>query len=194
MAIDVQVPVLETPRLKLMGHQVADFDACVTMWADPRVTRFIGGRPFAIEEVWTRLLRYVGHWAMLGYGYWVIRERESGRYCGEVGFADFRRQLDPPLGDTPEIGWALSPDVWHRGYATEAVKACLAWGDRAFPGRHTACLIDLDNAPSIKVATACGYRERIRTSYKGQPTLLFERWPPAGQAEVVTRSGPSTPG
>ena len=61
------------------------------MWADPEVTRYIGGRPFGVEEVWTRLLRYAGHWALLGYGYWAVIEKSSGRFVGEAGLADFHR-------------------------------------------------------------------------------------------------------
>ena len=49
------------------------------MWADPAVTRFIGGRVFNREEVWARLLRYAGHWQWMGYGFWAIEEKESGR-------------------------------------------------------------------------------------------------------------------
>ena len=67
----VQVPVIETARLKLRGHRLDDFTPCAAMWADPVVTRHIGGRPLSEEESWTRLLRYVGHWALLGFGYWV---------------------------------------------------------------------------------------------------------------------------
>jgi len=146
------------------------------MWADPEVVRFIGGRAFTEEEVWTRLLRYVGHWATMGYGYWVIREAASGRFVGEVGFANLHRDLDPPFGDAPEIGWALSPWAQGQGFATEAVKAVLAWGEIRFGGgARTVCLINPDNAPSIHVAQKSGYRPFAQTFYKGAPSLLFER-------------------
>jgi RimJ/RimL family protein N-acetyltransferase len=52
MALMVQVPVIETERLKLRGHRLGDFGACAAMWADPIVTRHIGGRPFSEEESW----------------------------------------------------------------------------------------------------------------------------------------------
>jgi len=54
------VPVLETERLKLRGHRLDDFPACATMWADPAVTRHIGGKPLSTEESWTKFLRYFG--------------------------------------------------------------------------------------------------------------------------------------
>lgn len=167
-------PVLETPRLRLRGHTPADFAASYAMWSDERVVRHIGGRVFTEEEVWARLLRYAGHWALLGFGYWVVEEREGGGFVGEVGFADFRRAMDPPLGDRPEAGWVLAPGAHGRGYASEALAAALAWGDARF-SRPTVCIIDPENAPSIRVAEKAGYREVARTTYHGSPTVVFER-------------------
>jgi RimJ/RimL family protein N-acetyltransferase len=66
------IPLLETDRLLLRGHRPEDLDDCKALWGDPDVTRHIGGRPFSGEEVWTRLLRYVGHWCWLGYGFWAV--------------------------------------------------------------------------------------------------------------------------
>ena len=64
-----KIPVLETARLFLRGHEIGDFENTAAMWADPQGTRHIGGRAFSREESWARLLRYVGHWQMLGYGF-----------------------------------------------------------------------------------------------------------------------------
>src|SRR5580704_11459573 len=128
----VQVPILETERLKLRGHRVEDFVACAAMWAEPAVTRHIGGRPFAEDESWTRLLRYVGHWALLGFGYWVVEEKVTGSFVGEIGFADYKRNVAPSIKDKPEIGWAFVAQSHGKGYGTEAVRAAIAWGDRHF--------------------------------------------------------------
>ena len=125
-------PVIETERLILRGHTKADLDVCAAMWGDAEVTRYIGGRPFARDEVWARLLRYVGHWQEMGYGFWALTEKASGQLIGELGFADFKRQLEPSFGDTPEMGWVLSPSGHGKGYASEAVAAALAWADARF--------------------------------------------------------------
>ena len=97
------------------------------MWCDLDVTRYIGGKPFSREEVWSKILRYAGHWSLLGFGYWVIADRESGRFLGEAGFADFKRQIEPSFTDLPEIGWALASEAQGAGIATEAVGAVAAW-------------------------------------------------------------------
>jgi RimJ/RimL family protein N-acetyltransferase len=56
-----EVPTLRTERLILRAPTLDDFADSLAMWADPTVTRFIGGRPHTKEEVWSRLLRYIGH-------------------------------------------------------------------------------------------------------------------------------------
>src|SRR5271170_6882454 len=96
-------PSLETERLTLRGHRLEDFVQCAAMWADPHVTRYIGGKPLTEEESWTRLLRYVGHWALLGFGYWVAEENATGSFVGEIGFADYKRDLEPSLKGVPEV-------------------------------------------------------------------------------------------
>jgi RimJ/RimL family protein N-acetyltransferase len=122
-----------------------------------------------------RLLRYVGHWTLLDYGMWAVETRGSGEYVGDIGFFNAKREIDPSLGDEPEIGWVLASHAHGKGYATEAVRAVVAWGDRRFHGARTVCLIHPDNAPSLRVAEKCGYRELHRTTYKSQPAIVLGR-------------------
>jgi RimJ/RimL family protein N-acetyltransferase len=169
-----EVPVIETERLKLRGHRLEDFALCAAMWADPEVTRYIGGKPHTEEESWARLLRYSGHWALLGFGYWVVEEKSTGNFIGEAGFADYKRDL-PALRGIPEIGWAFTTQARGKGYATEALCAVVAWGDAHFPSPRTACIIHPENLASIRVAEKCDYRQFQRTMYKAHPTVMFVR-------------------
>jgi len=145
------------------------------MWADPVVTRHIGGKPLTEEECWTKFLRYAGHWALLGFGYWVVEEKATGNFVGEIGFADYKRDLQPSLKGVPEIGWVLASQAHGRGYATEALRAAVAWGDANFPSGRTACIIAPENSASTRVALKCGYREWQAATYKGHPTLMYVR-------------------
>lgn len=171
----MSAPVLETARLRLRGHDLRDFEAMLAMWGDPEVTRFIGGKPSTKDEVWTRLLRYVGHWAVLGYGYWAVEEKDTGAFIGEIGFADFKREMEPSFEGIPELGWALAGAAHGKGYATEAVAVAIDWGKAHFNGQRIVCMISPENTPSIRVAEKCGFRRFGETNYKGAPSLLFER-------------------
>ena len=171
----VAVPALETDRLKLRGHRLDDFPASAAMWADTLVNRYLGGRPQTEEETWTRLLRYIGHWALLGFGYWVIEEKGTGEFLGEIGFADYKRDLQPSIRGIPEMGWVLASEAHGKGYATEAARRVIAWGETHFAGAQTMCLIDPENRASIRIAEKCGYHESHRATYKGHTTIVFVR-------------------
>jgi RimJ/RimL family protein N-acetyltransferase len=169
------IPELDTERLLLRAHRREDFADCAAMWADPEVVRFIGGKPSTGEQSWARLLRYLGHWTVMGYGFWAIEERRSGRFVGELGFADFRRDITPGLEGTPEAGWALAPWAHGQGYATEALRAALGWGDMHLPASKTLCLITEGHAASVRVAHKCGYEEFRRQDYLGDRVILLGR-------------------
>ncbi len=168
-------PVIQTERLLLRGHRAADFADVAALWSDPEVTRYIGGQPVSPDEAWAKLLRSAGLWPLLGYGYWAVEERQTGRFIGTVGFGDFKRPLEPSIEGIPEIGWVVVPAAHGRGYATEAAQAALAWGDAHFSPRQTVCLIAPENRPSLRVAGKCGYREFVRTTYKDRPVILLTR-------------------
>ena len=95
---------IETKRLVLRGHTIHDFDALYTMWSEPAVYHHIIGRPSTREEAWNRLLRYSGHWALLGYGYPLnVRELEHAlraavvlAFGGGLRLIQSRQDRDPP--------------------------------------------------------------------------------------------------
>ena len=167
-------PVLTTARLTLAGPDPADLPALAEMWADPRVYAMISRHPLTREEVWYRVLRYAGHWLVVGYGTWTVRETASGRIVGAVGLMDSRRATFPSFEGTPEVGWALATWAHGRGFAGEALGAALGWADAQGIAR-TVCIIDPANAPSLRLAGRAGYRLVTEARYRDAPTLLFER-------------------
>src|SRR5579872_1679471 len=158
----MNIPGLETGRLRLRAHRVEDLDACAAMWADPAVTRYLSVQPLTREDVWARLLRYAGHWSLMGYGFWAVEEKSSGAFVGDIGIAEFHREISPRL-ELPEAGWILAANAQGKGYATEALQAVVAWSQR-----RLTCLIHPDNAASFRVAAKCGFQEVRRAQYKNQ--------------------------
>lgn len=169
------IPRLDTPRLILRAHTLDDFPAMAAMWADPEVTRFILGAPATPETTWARLMRYAGHWQMLGFGYWAVECRETGAFFGDVGLADWRRAFDPPEGPAPEAGWVLARAAHGRGLATEAMAAVLAWADAALKAPRITAIFAPEHAASLAVARKLGFGGDRMTRYQGNPTLMLER-------------------
>ncbi|HEX9946280.1 MAG TPA: GNAT family N-acetyltransferase [Allosphingosinicella sp.] len=170
-----EAPVLETGRLRLRPFRASDLDAQAAAMSDPDVVRHLGGSPFSREETWRKMLASPGLWALLGYGYWVAERREDGAYLGQIGFADFKRDMIPAIENIPEMGWIMAPQAQGQGYATEAVLAALAWADGALGGGEIVAIISPDNAPSIRIAEKAGFTAREDAAYKGEPILLFRR-------------------
>lgn len=169
-----EAPTIETERLVLRAYRIEDFPHAAAAWADPEVVRYIG-RPSTEEESWARFLRNIALWPMLGYGYWAATEKNTGRFLGDVGFADFKREIEPPLKGVPEIGWVLARWSHGRGYATEAAQAALRWLESVLGPQRTVCIINDQNRASVRVAEKCGYREFARTQYKGSTVVMLER-------------------
>ena len=167
--------VLETPRLRLRPHRLDDFEAYAAMWTEPRVVRFIGGKPLPREAAWIRFLRQSGLWDHLGFGFFALEDRASGAFVGEAGFHDLRRTIVPSNEGTMEAGWALVPAVQGRGLAEEAMRAVIAWADRVHPHARMTCLINVDHAASLRVAAKLGFVPYVETIYHGDPVTMLER-------------------
>ena len=168
-------PVIETDRLILRAHRLDDFPALAAIWTDPAIARFIGGKPSTREECWARLLRYIGHWELLDFGFWAVQWKDGTQLIGEVGFANWEKDISPSLDGLPEGGWVFSTEAHGRGIATEAVNAALAWMDEKFEAKATACIIGPGNAASIRVAQKAGYQEHCLSELRGSQVIQFRR-------------------
>ena len=170
-----EAPVLETARLILRPFRADDGDAQAAMMGNAEVMRHLGGKPLAREDAWRKLLCGAGLWRLFGYGYWAVIRREDDAMIGQVGFADFQRDMNPPIIGLPEMGWLFAREAAGQGYATEAAIAGLAWIDEALRPPETVAIIDFENRPSIRVAEKCGFAERETATYRGEELLLFRR-------------------
>ncbi|MEM8771208.1 MAG: GNAT family N-acetyltransferase [Pseudomonadota bacterium] len=173
MNFGVDVPTLETERLILRAYQLTDFPFISDVWTKEEVVRHIGGRARTEEECWMKFLRMIGHWSIMGFGYWMIEDRATGAPVGEAGFADFKRDMTPSIKNAAEGGWVLAPEFHRQGLATEAMKGALAWFREHFSDREICCIIEPANAPSIRVAEKLGFSETVQTKYHGENIGLF---------------------
>jgi len=170
-------PVLLTERLILRPHRIRDYEDCCRLTSDPEAVRTIYRQPMSREDTWNRLLRFAGHWSLLGYGLLLVEERVSGRVTGEVGFADFHRGLGGDFDPWPEAAWMIASEFQGRGYATEAAAAMLAWMETNFAPERMVCIIDADNTPSRRVAEKLEFHPFGEAQYKDRPIIKLRRFP-----------------
>lgn len=175
--------MIDTDRLILRRHTLEDFAAYRAMIADPAVYSMLGGvAPFS-EDAWNRLLRYEGHWSLLGYGLLAVVERKTNTYVGNTGIADFGRSATMGFGKIDEAAWVFTIASQGRGIGFEAAHAAHAWFDQRF-GRDVVCLVAPGNAPSIKLATKLGYRSFGTVVYRDGTLNAFRRPAPLSSGEA----------
>ena len=183
-------PTLHTERLILRGYQRDDFEAIYRIGADAEATRFIGGPIVSRSKAWEKFLRGPAMWPMIGYGMWIVQRRSDGAVLGQIGYADFMREMDPPLADVPEMAWVLGGGGkggagLGQGYGSEALAAALAWGDANLSASKFQCIIALDNVPSLRLAARNGFAELRRTIYENGETVVLERLPPTSLSKSI---------
>src|SRR3954465_14700585 len=170
-----EAPVLQTERLTLRPFRASDADAQAAMMGDPEVMRHLGGHPLSREDSWRKLLGGHAMWSLFGFGYWAVERRGGGAMIGQIGFADFQRDMSPPVAGLPEMGWLFAREAGGQGYATEAASAGLDWIEGALRLPETVAIIDHANSGSIRVAEKCGFDSREDALYRGESILLFRR-------------------
>jgi RimJ/RimL family protein N-acetyltransferase len=145
----LDIPVLETERLRLRGFREGDLDPFAEFCASEAMTRFIGGISDRMGT-WRRIALYLGHWALRGYGHWAIEEKAGGRFVGYTGL------WNPAGWPEPEVIWGLLENAHGRGYATEAARRVRDFAYRDLGWRTAVSFIAPDNLPSQRVARRLG--------------------------------------
>lgn len=148
----IDIPVVHTERLILRGQRPDDTEPLMAAFADDGYSRFITreGRGLTREQAWRPIALVPGHWAVSGYGQWVVEERASGAPIGRIG------PWHPEGWPDFEIGWSIFPGHQGKGYATEGAAAALAWVREALGRDEVIHLIDPQNQASERVAAALG--------------------------------------
>ena len=138
-------PTLTSARLTLGLATAAHAEAFIAFCATED-SRFIGG-PADRRDAWEGAAIGAGLWALRGYGpFWVSAGDVP---VGRVGvyYPDWRAE--------PELAWVIYPAHQRQGYATEAALVARDWAQSL--GLGPLCsLIDVANAPSIRVAQKLG--------------------------------------
>jgi RimJ/RimL family protein N-acetyltransferase len=167
-----------TSRLLCERLRPEHLDELVPVMLDPRVAQWLWPYPAPPTEadVLAGLQAKVEHWERFGFGMWLVRDRATGATVGRGGL---QYTYSPGL-DEIEAGWAILPERWGQGLATE-----LAWAsiDAAFAWlglREIIALARPDNLASRRVMEKTGFVYGGDTAYAGLPHLLYRRRPQPG--------------
>jgi RimJ/RimL family protein N-acetyltransferase len=145
-------PVIETERLILRPWRGEDIAPNTAMLSDPDTARFItaDGKPVDEMNGWRNAAIMSGHWALYGFGMFVVEEKSSGKFAGRVG------PWFPPAWPGFEVGWGIAREFRGKGYALEAARATIDWAFSTFDIDRIIHSIDRENTASQAVARRLG--------------------------------------
>ncbi|MCZ6913960.1 MAG: GNAT family N-acetyltransferase [Rickettsia endosymbiont of Ixodes persulcatus] len=138
---------LETERLLLKPIVLTDFDDLLALRSNPDVMKYLGSVQTK-EEVKLFLEKTIPYQAKHRIGFCSVFEKESHAFIGQAGL--FHLRYDDTQTDI-EIAYRLHKQFWGKGYATELVKALIAWGFKHLTSKKLVAVTDPNNTPSRKV-------------------------------------------
>ena len=156
--------ILETERLYLREMNQADFDSLCKILQDEEVMYAYEGA-FSDTEVQEWLDRQIARYKEYTFGLWAVILKETDEMIGQCGLTMQPWKDNQVL----EIGYLFQRKYWHKGYATEAAKACKKYAFEILKAEEVCSIIRDTNIPSQNVALRNGMikkDERIK-HYRG---------------------------
>jgi RimJ/RimL family protein N-acetyltransferase len=152
--------MLRTERLTLRPLVESDAEAYAAMRYHPEVAKWLPsaeGDPVAAARA--AIERFRSSWQERRCAPWGLFQ--EGRLIGHGGL-----NFVPEFGET-EVLWALHPDAWKKGYATETARAALDYGFKELGLALIFAMTMPDNGPSQAVMRRLGMTYRKNVTYKG---------------------------
>lgn len=159
--------LVETDRLGLRHATLADAEFMCGLLNEPSWLANIGDSKVRTPQEAQQYIqdKIIAQYQAFGLGMYLVEIKTSGEPIGLCGLV--RRDSLPG----PDIGFALLPAYWSRGYAYEAARAVMVYGRSGLGLSKLLAIVKPDNLRSIKLVERLGFR------YEGthhHPTSLEE--------------------
>jgi RimJ/RimL family protein N-acetyltransferase len=176
MARLVAPELIETPRLRGERIGLEHQDALAALHADPRVGATLGGTQTP-EQVAAAIRRHGEIWDEHGFGYWLFRDRESGEPVGRGGLS----RAHVGGADEVEVGWAVMPERWGRGYGTELGAAAVEVAFGVLGLAEVVAFTLPGNAASRRVMEKLGFGYEREVVWADLPHVLYRLHSPGSR-------------
>ncbi len=164
----MQIPTLETPRLRLRGFRPADAAPLHRILTQEGMLRYFPSPAGPSRERVEAFVRnQIDQWDAVGYAWWAVELKTTGALLGWNGL-----QYLPETRET-EIGYLLDHPWWGQGLATEATRASLRYGFEDLGRQEIIGLAHPENLASRRVMEKAGMRFRCQAEYFGMDMAKY---------------------
>lgn len=168
MPTDPTMHCLETERLILERLRLGHRDDLGRMHRDAQVMATLGG--VRSEEETERVLAECDlHWERYGFGLWAVRMKASSLFAGRGGL----KHTYIGERDEVEVAYALLPQYWGQGLATELAVASVHAGFELLHRPDLVCFTLTTNRESQRVMEKVGFRYERDVLHAGLPHVLY---------------------
>lgn len=155
-----EFPEIQTERLVLSALKEEDRSSLFSIFADPLVTYYDGGK---VMKTSTQALHYIRAFkdttsiSLTNTIRWGVRLKTSNTLIGTAGFQNWDR-----TSSKAEIGAILSRNYWSGGYGVEAAKAVIAYGFEQMKLHKIYAQTIEDNRAAVKRLEELGFHKEGR--------------------------------
>ncbi len=172
--------VFATKRLVASAISLEHADLIATMHQNPTMMATLGGlqdRQRTLQGLNTQ----IADWQQAGYGLCVFHDRASGAFVGRGGLRLLQLDEQPET----EIGYALLPEWWGQGLATEIASQAREVGFSQLGLDSLVLFTMTTNYASQRVAQKLGMRYERNFERANLPHVLFRQTKHAWAANGV---------
>jgi RimJ/RimL family protein N-acetyltransferase len=162
--------ILETARLHLREFVPQDADALARVLGDPVAMQFYPA-PFDRKGVEEWIGKNIGRYQRDGHGLWAMVLKDSGELIGDCGCI-----LQEVEGTNHvEVGYHVRRDLWGKGYATEAARACMDYAFTRLGAARVISMIQPGNTQSRRVAEKNGMTCERVVFWRGYDHCIYAK-------------------
>jgi RimJ/RimL family protein N-acetyltransferase len=146
--------ILETKRLLLQEVSLDDAKLILTLLNEPSFIQNIGDRGVrSLDDARNYILnRMVASYKKFGFGMYLVIVKDTGAPAGLCGLVK-RDGLDDV-----DLGYALLPEYWSKGFATESALAVKEYAKNSVGLERIVGITDPANLGSIRVLEKTGLK------------------------------------
>lgn len=143
--------VLTTPRLMVRQFTTGDVADLHAICGNRHTMRHVGdGMVLSRARCGEWIEESLADYASRGHGAWALQLAGEAPLAGYCGIVAARRRSDP------EIIYALRPELWRRGIASELVPAVLGYGFGTLGLQRIVATVRPENVASVRVLEKSG--------------------------------------
>ena len=162
---------LETDRLRLRRLSIDDAEFILRLLNEPSFIQNIGDRGVrTLEDAGAYVLKGpVASYEKFGFGLWLVETKSE---CVPIGICGL---LKRDVLEDVDIGYALLPEFWSKGYALEAASAVMSYAREKLGSKQVLAVVNADNQSSIRLLEKMGfhYEKMVRLSDDASEIKLF---------------------